>query len=244
VKKYYRSWHERNFIFKVMCWSLAAGIPLAFFFFSFLQDSFAYSRLERKILSHLCKRTPLPTSFAENADQGRAVIYVMGGAQTELSDRFQTAAGLYRRLKPLEILILNIPGITRYEPSLHRNLTNYEWATMKLTGLGIDKASIHPISCSRRFFGTFSEAKCVSSLAFKGGYRDVVVVTSPYHTMRAWLAFDRFLRGSGMRLYIYPSKKVANLKYLVVEEVKLFFYKYLLIPIYFHFSDIHSRFRI
>ena len=237
MKKIHRAWQERKFILKVMCWSLAAAVISVFFFCSFLQNSFAFSSLKRNISAKLCKGVPLPSNFAKSAYPGKAFIYVMGGSQSELTDRFQTAAELYRRLKPIEILILNVPGITRYEPSLHRNLTNYEWASKELIGLGISKISIRSICCKSGFFGTFSEAKCVSDLAFKGGYRDLIVVSSPYHTMRAWLAFDRFLERSGVRCYIYPSKKDTDLKHLVIEGAKLLIYKYLLIPIDFGFFN-------
>lgn len=233
MKKICRAWQERNFFLKVICWSLAAGVLFILLICPFLQNSFVFKRLKQNLSAKLCKSVPLPSDFGKNGYQGKAFIYVMGGSQSELTDRFQTAAELYRYLKPIEILILNVPGITRYEPSLHRNLTNSEWASKELIGLGIGKMSIHFISCTSTFFGTFSEAKCVSDCAFNGSYRDLIVVSSPYHTMRAWLSFDRFLQRSGVRCYIYPSKKDTNLKYLIIEGAKLFIYKYLLIPIDF-----------
>jgi len=84
-------------------------------------------------------------------------------------------------------------------------LINGEWAIDRLVDLGVRKAEIEPVSLEGGFWGTFAEAKGISALVNTRSYRGVILVTSPYHTMKAWLTFSRFLRPHDIELYINPS---------------------------------------
>jgi len=113
-----------------------------------------------------------------------------------------------------------------------RNLTNDEWAIDRLVDLGVRKAEIEPVSLEGEFWGTLAEAKGISALVNTRSYRGVILVTSPYHTMRAWLTFSGFFKGQGIHLKIYASDDHANLRELLLEFFKLISYEYIVIPVY------------
>jgi len=52
---------------------------------------------------------------------------------------------------------------------------------------------------------TFEDAIVALRVARAGGFRDVLVVTSPYHSRRTAWIFARVFAGSGVRVGVYPS---------------------------------------
>ena len=92
------------------------------------------------------------------------VLYVLGSFQKSLKFKFKTAADLYYKGICKKILILSRTGKTEYSVSLGRNLTNDEWSILKLKEFGVPKEHIEPIKIKEGFFGTFAEAKGISSL--------------------------------------------------------------------------------
>ncbi|MDL1962446.1 MAG: YdcF family protein [Deltaproteobacteria bacterium] len=120
-------------------------------------------------------------------------MYVLGGSQTNLEFRYKTASELYHKGICKGIWILSRPGITECSVFLGRNLTDNEWSILKLKELGVPDDCIEPIEVKKRFFGTFTEAKGISSLIKKRGYKSLLLISSPEHLYRAEISFDKYL---------------------------------------------------
>jgi len=157
------------------------------------------------------------------------VIYVLGGSQKSLEHKYKTAADLFHKGICKRIWILSRPGKTEYNRSLGRNLTNDEWSLLKLKEFGVPKEHIEPIKIKERFFGTFSEAKDVSSLIKSRGYKILLLVSSSYHTHRVKISFNNFLKNQNTSVYVQGSENKAFLRDLIVEFLKLKVYQYFLI---------------
>ncbi|MDL1962012.1 MAG: YdcF family protein [Deltaproteobacteria bacterium] len=191
--------------------------------------------LKHLILSELIYINPLPSGTKVNA------IYVLGGSQTNIEHRYKTASELYHKGICERIWILSRPGITEYSVSLGRNLTNNEWSILKLTEFGVPTECIEPIEVKEGFFGTFTEAKGISSLIKKRGYKSLLLISSPEHLCRAEISFDKFLKDQNTSIYACPVKSGfyltgveesdsrALLRDLLVEFIKLKVYQYLLV---------------
>ena len=111
-------------------------------------------------------------------------LYVLGGGQTSLKYRYKTVADLFYKGICKRILILSSTGKTEYSRSLGRNLTNDEWSILKLKEFGVPKEHIEPVKIESGFFGTFTEAKGISSLIKIRGYKSLLLVSTPYHSHR------------------------------------------------------------
>ncbi len=156
-------------------------------------------------------------------------LYVLGGGQTSLEYRYKTAADLFHKGISKKIWILSKPGKTEYSRSLGRNLTNDEWSILKLKEFGVPKEHIEPIKIKEGFFGTFAEAKGISSLIKNRGHKSLMLVSSPYHTHRLKISFNNFLKNQNTSLLIQGSEGKAFLRDLIVEFFKLKVYQYFLI---------------
>jgi len=155
-------------------------------------------------------------------------IYVLGGSQRSLELKYKTVADLFHKGICKRILILSRPGKTEYIKSLRRNLTNDEWSLLKLKEFGVPAEDIEAIKIKEGFFGTFAEAKGISSLIKSRGYKSLLLVSSPYHTHRLKISFNEHLKGQAT-FYVQGSKQKVFLKDLIVEIFKLKVYQYFLI---------------
>ena len=166
-----------------------------------------------------------PPPIGEKVD----VIYVLGGSQRSLELKYKTAAKLYHQGIGNRIWILSRPGITEYNRSIGRNLTNDEWSQTKLKKLGVPEKNVEAIEIREGFFGTFSEAKGISALMMNKRYKSIVLITSPGHTYRTKLSFDDFLQNQNDNIYVQSSDEKFLLRSLIVEFVKLKIYQLFLI---------------
>lgn len=155
------------------------------------------------------------------------VIYVLGGSQRDLDSRFKKAAEIYDHHTIKKILILSRPGKTAYSRNLGRNLTNDEWSFAKLKKMGINGSDIELVEIKKGFFGTLSEAKHVSALVRTRGWKSIILITSPYHTLRTRISFEKFLRADNVTLYVLGSAQRGTLRELIVEFIKINVYKWL-----------------
>jgi uncharacterized SAM-binding protein YcdF (DUF218 family) len=152
-------------------------------------------------------------------------IYVLGGSEGSLHERFNIAARLYHEKVAVKVMTLGRPGITAYDPVRGRNLTNDEWSREELIRLGVKSSDIEVIYAGEGFFGTLAEAKQVARLTPGRGYRQLILVTSEHHTRRAWLAFATNLAGQGIEVYAYMARDPEDLAMLAEEYVKLIVYR-------------------
>ena len=144
--------------------------------------------IKQLILNELIYNNPPPSGAKADA------IYVLGGSQRSLEFKYKTAADLFHQGISKRIWILSRPGKTEFSRSLGRNLTNDEWSVLKLKEFGVPEENVEAIKIEDGFFGTFSEAKDISSLLKSRGYKDIVLISSDYHTKRIKISFDNFLK--------------------------------------------------
>jgi len=154
--------------------------------------------------------------------------YILGGGQKSLEPKFKIASELYAEGYCNNIYILSRPGITEYNRSLGRNLTNDEWALMKLENYGVPRKAVQAVSIESGFFGTLSEAEGIAKLASEKDWKSLMLITSPHHTKRAKQSFDYFLSDSGVDVFVAASQNQAGLGELVLEFAKLKIYQVVL----------------
>jgi hypothetical protein len=156
-------------------------------------------------------------------------LYVLGGSQRSLEYKYKIAADLFHKGICNRIWILSRTGKTEYSPSLGRNLTNDEWSLLKFKELKVPEEYIEAIKIEEGFFGTFSEAKGISSLVKKKRYKSIILISEPYHSHRVKISFGNFLNKQGPIFHIKGSEEKVFLSDLIVEFFKLKVYQYFLI---------------
>lgn len=152
-------------------------------------------------------------------------IYILGGSQNSLRRKFAVAARLYHDRRTRKVLILHRPGKTEYNHVLGLNMSNDEWAAGRLEALGIAGRDIEAVRLKKGFFGTLAEAKGISALAQKRGYKSLILITAPYHTRRTRMVFEKFLAPRHAKLYVLGSSEKGYLKGLITEWIKLKVYE-------------------
>ena len=140
----------------------------------------------------------------------------------------------------MKILIPMRPGITEYSSLLRRNLTNNEWTIRQLEILDIRKAKVELVNTGEGWFGTLTEAKSMSRLFVERGYQNVLLISSPEHTVRLNMSFESYLKKSGIRVFVKGSDEVSLLRNLIIEFGKLKIYQYLLVP-FSHYKSMAMR---
>lgn len=219
---------NRTRIIRALVWGCTVSIVTLLFFGFFLRfESFpGHEELREYLKKGLRAEHHLPNGF----DEGDAsIIYVLGGSEYNLRPRFETAYRIYEKGLVKRTLILAGLNITRYDETLGRNLNSTEWALFEMEALGFNKDDIEPTHIDPGFFGTLTEAGGIAALATRRGYRNIVLVSSPYHTKRVRLCFKTFLEGTGIEVYVYGSEEQPGLEVLLREYLKIIIYKNLLL---------------
>ena len=157
------------------------------------------------------------------------VLYVLGGSQRSLEFKYKTAAELFHKGICKRIWILSRPGKTEYSKSLRRNLTNDEWSVLKLQEYGVPSENVEPIKIDDGFFGTFSEAKDISSLLRTRGYKNILLISTLDHTRRVKISFENFLKEQTASVYTQASGERILLRHAIFEFIKLKVYQYFLV---------------
>lgn len=181
----------------------------------------------------------LPGSGSDGG--ARDVLYVLGGNQVNLKLKYAAAAGLYHKGTVKRLFVLSVPGITEYDQSIQRNLTNDEWSTRELSKLGIRKDDVEFIHVKDGFFGTLSEARTVAMVLSRRGIKELLLVCSSYHGMRVGITFSTCLKDAGVKMKIFSVDERVPLTYLLAEYMKLILYENFLIPLEVHTDFIHGE---
>ena len=192
----------------------------------------------RVILMDKLTASSVYSYFPGSGSDGSAgkVLYVLGGNQINLKLKFAAAASLYHKGTVRRLLVLSVPGITEYDQSIQRNLTNDEWSTRELSKLGIRNNDVEFIHIKDGFFGTLSEAKTVARVLSRRGIKELLLVCSSYHGRRVGVAFSSYLKDDGVKMKIFSVDEKVPLTYLLVEYMKLILYENFLIPSEVHFG--------
>jgi len=155
-------------------------------------------------------------------------VYIFGGNQAALEPKFDTASELYAQNRTDTVLILSRPGITEYNATYGRNLTNDEWSLINLERRGIPKEDVQTVEIDGGFFGTFAEARRISELAKERGYEAMALISSPYHTKRIKESMAHFYKETEFTYYILASEYRRSSMALIKEYIKLQLYRLVL----------------
>jgi DUF218 domain len=188
-------------------------------------------RLMSCLMNGLLFERPLPRENGELLTDTSSVAYILGGTQDSLRYKCSTVGRLYAEGAVGYVLVLHRPGITEYSPALGRNFTNDEWVTVHLKEEGVAVDNVEFVPVPRATFDTFSEARVVSALVRSREVKRLVLVSSTHHTKRVWLSFSHFNADNAFESYTYGSEERAGILELLMENVKLRFYRYFVFPI-------------
>jgi len=188
--------------------------------------------LRASLTALLTQVSPGTEDSLEEPLSSETVVYVLGGSHKDLKQRFNTAAALWRQGPCGSIVLFSAPGVAEYEPESGRSLTNDEWQIKKLTGLGVPREVLDPVSFKKGIFGTFTEAKGLSVLAAQRGYKRILLVTSQFHTRRTWITFSKTFAKRNIAISIRAAHDSVTLGELLSEYLKYLIYKDILLPTY------------
>jgi len=167
---------------------------------------------------------------AANSKDETTILYILGGNQGSLRQRYLIASTLYHSGLSKKIMILSRPGITEFDSILGRNLTNDEWSIRELRSLNVLQKDIELVSVNIGYLGTFREAMRVMDINRERGGGRIILVTSSYHTRRVFLAFSAFQMDLPGEIYVYGSVDSPKMITIISETVKLFLYENFLLP--------------
>jgi uncharacterized SAM-binding protein YcdF (DUF218 family) len=185
----------------------------------FYRKQAAEALLQRLYYVHHFSPAPVSPSPASN------IVYVLGGTEKSLKWKIQTAARLVRKGKASRLLVLSQAILMEYRPALGRNVSADEWVLEIFKASGVSSDMIEFVVFKGGFFGTWSEADHICRLANERGYQNLILVTAPYHTRRVWESFSHKIKKPGTQLFLYASDETVYFRYLVLEYVKLIFYR-------------------
>jgi len=188
-------------------------------------------RLTSYLMKGLVFERQLPRGDKGRLPDTSLVAYILGGTQESLSCKWKTVGRLYAEGTVWKILVLHRPGITEYSPSLGRNLTNDEWATVKLREEGVPVENIEFIPVPPASFDTFAEARGITSLARSRRVKRLVLISSTHHTKRVWSSFSHFNADNAFECYTYGSEEKAGIVELLMENLKLRMYRNIVLPL-------------
>jgi hypothetical protein len=97
--------------------------------------------------------------------------------------------------------------------------------------LDVKQEDIETVSVKFGFFGTLREAKRVTDIVREIGGERLILVTSSYHTRRAFLSFSVFQRQIPIEIYVYEAEDDVGIINMFSEAVKLFMYENIILPV-------------
>ena len=195
-------------------------LPATVFFFQLTELS---ATIDTKLLLPLINIDDVPPEKTFDA------VYILGGSQESLKAKYKKFASLYAQGCCKEVSILSRPGITEYNNSLKRNMTNDEWSLMFLEKCGVPKNSVRPLTIEPGFFGTYSEAKEFSKIVIKKDWSSLLLITSPHHTKRTKKSFEYFFKDKMVEVFVVASQNQVGLFEILFEHLKIKVYELFLL---------------
>ena len=171
----------------------------------------------------------------DHAPEKADAIVCLAGSPVE---RGLAAAELFNKGLAPKIVVTRAPPPEGYANLKARGIAYPESRDLLvkiLKGLEVPGSAI--IEDDHIVTSTFSEAERVKTIIGNEGYRSVIIVTSPYHTRRAWLTFQEVLEESGVRIMMHASpysdfspegwwKDRRYVKNVIIEYQKLLYYTF------------------
>lgn len=131
-------------------------------------------------------------------ERPEAMIVLSGSSQ--YVERCQKAAEFYRERKISLIYLTNDGEMSGWSVPDQRNVPFLELERRELVANGVLHDSIRVLGGTVK--GTDDEAKAMATEAKAQGLKSVLIVTSPYHTRRAYRAFERMFVETGIQIGI------------------------------------------
>jgi uncharacterized SAM-binding protein YcdF (DUF218 family) len=145
------------------------------------------------IAAHLIVEKPL--------DHANALIVLSGSSVYK--ERTKRAAELYREgIAPI-VMITNDGERSGWSQTEERNIPYVELEQRELVSNGVSADSI--VTIPGIVTGTHEEARAVAGEIDRLQIRSLLIVTSPYHTRRAYSTFEKTLAGKGIKIGITHS---------------------------------------
>ncbi len=126
-------------------------------------------------------------------------IVLLAGAYRE---RAPEAARLFQEGIAPRIILTNDGVFSGWSQQQQRNLYEIEWASELLVSLGVPPQAIVQLPFLKS--GTFYDAVALRGYCRQNGIHSILLVTSDYHTRRAYRTFRRVFRNDGMTIGITP----------------------------------------
>jgi len=162
-------------------------------------------------LAGLTVHTPLTNSDA---------IVLLAGSYKE---RVPAAAMLYRKGYAPRVILTNDGLFSSWSTKYNRNLYQIEWAEEALIKLGVPREKIIKLPYYGR--ATMTEALAVKKFLLKSRLNKIIIVTSDFHTRRAFWIFKRTLKVYSSNITIFPARSIdVSTKEIVVEYAKNVYY--------------------
>jgi uncharacterized SAM-binding protein YcdF (DUF218 family) len=146
-------------------------------------------------LSWMAAKALISTRKLEHAD----VVVVLSGSSTYV-ERAQWAARLYHDGRASRIILTNDGLLGGYSSQLDRNPFFVELAVAELQRAGVPADKIEVITKLGR--STYDEATILRDYSTQHNLRSLLIVTSAYHSRRAFWVFQRVFHGSEIQLGI------------------------------------------
>ncbi len=125
------------------------------------------------------------------------VIFVLSGSAV-YPERTRKAASEYRAGVSDKVLLSDDGQLAGWSVTEQRNPRFVELSRRSLERYGVADESIEVMKS--RVSGTIDEAVGFRGMAKKRGWNSVLVVTSAYHTRRAFATFEQSLAGTGIKV--------------------------------------------
>lgn len=127
-----------------------------------------------------------------------AVVVLSGSA--DYVERTRGAAQLFTSGRAPKIILTNDNGRGGWSSTEQRNPYFIERAAAELAAAGVPSEQVELIP--QAVANTYEEARVVREYATQRGLRSLLVLTSAYHSRRAWWTWREVFRGSGIELGI------------------------------------------
>lgn len=172
--------------------------------------------------------------IVEHTPQKSDLIVCLAGGNVE---RGLAVADAYKRgLAPRVFMAREVPP-DGYALLKERNIDypeSVDLMRMLLEELGIPESAF--FTSDRASKSTFEEAHLVRDLVMNGDYNSLILITTPYHSRRAWLTFRKVFEKDDLRILMLPSsysdfrpedwwKKRRYLREVIIEYQKLIYYR-------------------
>ena len=152
------------------------------------------------VLSLAVLASPLARYLIVRAEPLRADVVVVLSGSSVYDERIGHGIGVLRDGRAQSIVLTNDGLRGRWSRRRQANLTSTERAKDALLDAGIPEQRL--IILPQRVKSTYDEAVAVREFAEKAGIRNILVVTSPYHSRRALWVFRRVLEPAGVEVGI------------------------------------------